>query len=268
MKMIHLHPYDVRWPEMFRVQAQILRQSLGSHCLEIHHIGSTSIPGLVAKEDLDVLCIVDALEASKVLQDAGYTFKGEINIPLRFFYSKNDGQAKVNLHVVEPGHGFIALNLTFRDYLRTHEEALRAYGRLKNELVQDPTSFERGAGGLPVYTLRKNDFIKQTLQAAGYQGITYNFCVHDAEWAAARAFREAYFHANGGVDPYEGALQQSDHNHIIMYEGINVIGYADIQLQSGQSAAMQLFIVEKNKHASEFLAFIEKWLMVRGYPIA
>ena len=192
-KIIEIVPYNPLWPQMFEDEMARIEQALGSHCLEIHHIGSTSVPGLSAKEDLDILCIVDDLKSSLSLQNTGYIFKGEFNIPLRCFFSKNTPSSKVNLHVVEPGHGFIALNLYFRDYLRSHEEARHSYSTLKHRLISDPASFERGKYGFPKYTLEKNKFIKSILDQTGFSGLVMNFCMHEEEWAAIRTFRQKYF---------------------------------------------------------------------------
>ena len=42
-------PYDPQWPQAFARAAQEVREALGAKLLEVHHIGSTSIPGMHAK---------------------------------------------------------------------------------------------------------------------------------------------------------------------------------------------------------------------------
>src|SRR3972149_4393855 len=103
-KIIEVVPYIPDWPRMFEKEAALLKQVLGRHSLEVHHIGSTSVPGLSAKRDIDILCVVDQLSSSLELRNFGYTFKGELIIPLRYYFSKNTPQSKVNLHVVENDH--------------------------------------------------------------------------------------------------------------------------------------------------------------------
>ena len=51
-------PYDPLWPEMFRLEGARIEPALGSNCVAIHHIGSTSIPGLCAKPIIDILPVV------------------------------------------------------------------------------------------------------------------------------------------------------------------------------------------------------------------
>ena len=255
---------------MFEKEAEKTKQILGSHCVEIHHIGSTSVPGLSAKEDLDILCIVDKLSSSLVLQDSGYTFKGELNIPLRYYFSKNTEESKVNLHVVEPGHDFSALNLCFRDYLRSHEEVRKAYEDLKHKLVKDPSSFERVNGKFPRYTLEKNDFIKSVLEQAGYNGLAVNFCTHYREWKVAKLFRQKYFFDQVPItDPYTWTFDHPDHTHFVLYKGVDITGYAHIQLWPEQRAAIRIIVIDKLKRdqgfGQQFLSLIEHWLKEKNY---
>ena len=84
-KTIQVVAYDPNWPHVFEKEAGLIKQALGDNCLQVHHIGSTSVPGLAAKEDIDICVVVQHLQ--KNLEN--YTFKGEINIPLRYFFNKN-----------------------------------------------------------------------------------------------------------------------------------------------------------------------------------
>src|SRR6266566_1780312 len=52
--MIIIVAYDTSWPEAFISVAQPLRTALGELALRIDHIGSTSVPGLAAKDVIDV----------------------------------------------------------------------------------------------------------------------------------------------------------------------------------------------------------------------
>ncbi|ETZ04785.1 hypothetical protein K737_300802 [Holospora undulata HU1] len=57
-KEIQVVPYDTNWPHIFEKEAEIIRQELGDNCIAIHHIGSTTIPGLVAKPTIDMIAVV------------------------------------------------------------------------------------------------------------------------------------------------------------------------------------------------------------------
>ena len=136
VKNIEILPYDTDWPVQFNRESINIQAILGTQAVSIHHIGSTSIPGLAAKQDIDILLIIKQLAQAVDLQKIGYIFQGELNIPLRHYFSKEDGKAKFNLHVCEAYHSFITLNMVFRDYLRNHPQDREAYAKLKYSILQ------------------------------------------------------------------------------------------------------------------------------------
>ena len=73
--MIEIVAYKNNWPLEFRALAFILRQGLGSLALRIDHIGSTSVPGLAAKDVIDIQISVAALspELLTAMSTLGYS---------------------------------------------------------------------------------------------------------------------------------------------------------------------------------------------------
>ena len=119
---IRLCPYDPRWPEQFRREAEKIRAALGDRALAVEHVGSTSVPGLCAKPILDILLLTaDAgREADYVpaLTAAGYALR--IREPDWFQHRMLRGtDPAVNLHVFSAGCPEAARMLAFRDWLRT-----------------------------------------------------------------------------------------------------------------------------------------------------
>lgn len=57
MGWIELEPYDPTWPEYFETERERIREIAGEGLLDIYHIGSTSVPGLVAKPCIDILAV-------------------------------------------------------------------------------------------------------------------------------------------------------------------------------------------------------------------
>ena len=55
--------YDPDWPRQFQAEAARIRAVLGGNCTAIYHIGSTAVPGLAAKPILDIMPVVENLEA-------------------------------------------------------------------------------------------------------------------------------------------------------------------------------------------------------------
>lgn len=69
-----------------------------------------------------IVIVEDIENAIQALESLGFKYKGEHNIPMRFYFNQSEG-IETNLHVYEEGHPEIELNLLFRDYLRQHPDA-------------------------------------------------------------------------------------------------------------------------------------------------
>src|SRR5512144_1314814 len=72
--MVEIVEYKESWPEEFQAIARVLRDALGPLALRIDHIGSTSVPGLAAKDIIDIQVTVQALDepVGRALESAGY----------------------------------------------------------------------------------------------------------------------------------------------------------------------------------------------------
>ncbi len=262
-KEVKIVPYSPDWPRQFQQADLAIKNALKGSCLNVHHIGSTSVPGLSAKPKIDIMVVVDTLEASHRLETIGYEFTGEWNIPLRYGYRLRSDDLNINLHAVENDHGFIALNLAFRDYLRNHSEARLEYDALKKRLISDPSSHERSRFRFPNYSLRKNAFIKETLKKAGFSGVILNFCTHDEEW---RAYRDL---CSGLIDDSE-PLKANDpqHHHFIFYKGTHALGAAHTECLSDREVVLHMLAIDpsyrRQGFGSQMWRLIEKWLVRKG----
>lgn len=255
-KKIVVTPYNPDWPNIFEQEALKIKGALGDDCIALHHVGSTSIPGLLAKPIIDIVAVVNnTASVTLPLENLGYLYKGEYNIPLRDFFNKPD----VNLHVFEEGAPGIELNLLFRDYLREHPEARDEYARLKEDLLKEKSSYEKNNSFFTGYNHGKDSFITKILKAAGYNRVRMVKCAHHAEWEAAIALRQKYF-----FDPLSIKDPHHEHAHLVLYKGTEIIGYAHIQFWPEHRAALRIIVIDE-KHQnqgfdSQFLAVIEKWL--------
>src|SRR5438067_486855 len=98
-----LVPYDPEWPNLAAAQAGRLRV-LGSVLVTVHHIGSTSVPGLAAKPVIDLMPLVTDLSAldreRSRLEALGYEWYGEFGIAGRRHCTLSDeiGNRAVNIH--------------------------------------------------------------------------------------------------------------------------------------------------------------------------
>ncbi len=156
---IDLVPYTLEWETLFKAEAELLSKALGNTLQDIHHIGSTAIPGIVAKPIVDILPVVKDIHAvdqlTPSLEALGYEARGEFGIPgRRFFMKKQNGKRTFNVHIFEEGHPDIERHLRFRNYMRIHPEDAAAYSELKKELViKFPDDIEQ-------YCWGKEDFVK------------------------------------------------------------------------------------------------------------
>ena len=150
MKIIEIVPYDQNWPHEFAEIARPLRATLGEVAFRIDHIGSTAVPGLAAKDVIDVQVTVRDFDApfEALLGSLGYIRRLDINqdhLPPQVpgpasewekrYFQPPEGQRPTNLHVRAHGRANQRYALLFRDYLRTHPVAAGAYAEIKRALA-------------------------------------------------------------------------------------------------------------------------------------
>lgn len=268
-KNITISSYQSQWPEIFNQEAAKIRNALGDNCLEIHHVGSTSVPGLTAKPIIDMIVVIKTRDAVvEPLEKLGLQHKGEYNIPMRLYFSRTE-EPQINLHVYEEGHPEIELNLLFRDYLRSYPEARDEYAALKTSLLQDQSSYEKKDSSFTGYNLGKDAFIRKILKSAGYNQVRIMRCTHYAEWEAAKAFRQNFFFTPAGIqDPYTWTFNHPEHVHLILYQGVDIAGYLHVQIWPEHRAALRILVIDpqfRNRGlGSRFLALLEQWLKTQG----
>jgi GrpB-like predicted nucleotidyltransferase (UPF0157 family)/GNAT superfamily N-acetyltransferase len=147
------------WAAEFEALAQALRDALGPLALQVDHIGSTAVPGLCAKDVLDVQVTVAALspELGERLQAAGFVWQataqadhvppGENPAPegwRKLLFKNPPGQRRAHIHLRVQGAPNQRYALLFRDFLRNQPAMAQAYGELKRRLattLADPGSY-------------------------------------------------------------------------------------------------------------------------------
>ena len=138
-KQVLVEKYDAAWAQDFRQIEQELKEALGDLALRIEHVGSTSVKGLSAKPIIDLDIVIpdysrfDAVVAA--LETIGYNHEGDLGIPGReaFKYSGKEHLRRHHLYVCTETSEELKRHLAFRDYLRSHPEAVREYSRVKEE---------------------------------------------------------------------------------------------------------------------------------------
>jgi GrpB-like predicted nucleotidyltransferase (UPF0157 family) len=160
---IDIVPYDVSWPARFEREAARLRAALGEVAVAVEHVGSTSVPGLAAKDVIDIQVAVAGFAPEARFRDPlerlGYVHREDPENPdHRFFKLDGDGGRRlVNIHVCEAGSEWERRHLVFRDLLRSRPDVASEYERLKRDLAP---RFEVAAD----HSNAKSDFIARVMR--------------------------------------------------------------------------------------------------------
>jgi GrpB-like predicted nucleotidyltransferase (UPF0157 family) len=158
-RQIIIVAYRPQWTEEYKAIAGRLRDTVGDMALRVDHIGSTAVPGLAAKDVIDVQITVHELtpDLEPALLQAGYLRRGDLSVdhvpPFAMganprdwekqYYQPSPGERPTHVHVRRAGSANGRYPLLFRDYLRAHPFAAEAYALVKLALAQhDPTDWD------------------------------------------------------------------------------------------------------------------------------
>ena len=158
-----IQPYDPTWPQQYANEEARLVPIFGPALVEIHHVGSTAIPELAAKGEIDILAVIDRAgrveDFSRSLEMLGYRRGGDFSPGHHFFKRDVDGVRTHKLHICHEGHATSVRMLRLRDHLRQHQVDRLRYQELKLKLERENT------GGIQEYLAAKEPFIRAILAA-------------------------------------------------------------------------------------------------------
>jgi GrpB-like predicted nucleotidyltransferase (UPF0157 family) len=136
-KKIVVLPYDAKWASDFQKIKVELEEAIGELIVSIEHVGSTSVIGMSAKPciDLDVVIADSSLLPAVIsgLASIGYAHEGDLGIKGReaFKYTDKPHLQSHHLYVCPQDSEELHRHLTFRDYLKSHPEAVAVYSQVK-----------------------------------------------------------------------------------------------------------------------------------------
>ncbi len=160
-------PYDPAWPADFARIRDEIAPALEGVALAIEHVGSTAVPGLVAKPILDIDVVVEDVAGTRAaiarLEGLGYRHRGDLGVAGREAFDQPLGAAgepRVAHHLYVCLRGGLALenHLRMRDRLRADPKLASAYAELKLELARehpdDVNAYTTGKTGFVIAVLR------------------------------------------------------------------------------------------------------------------
>jgi 2-amino-4-hydroxy-6-hydroxymethyldihydropteridine diphosphokinase len=148
--------YRTEWPAAFEAEARRIREKMGPLAVRVEHVGSTAVPGLVAKAIIDIQVSVPdvgALDSFRVpLEQLAYAYDPDDRFPTYpFFRYPAEGPRLHHLHVAQVGSIEEIEHIEFRDRLRADPVIAHLYRDLKQELARryfaDRVSYSNSKGG-------------------------------------------------------------------------------------------------------------------------
>jgi GrpB-like predicted nucleotidyltransferase (UPF0157 family) len=157
-----LCPYDPQWPALFAFEAGRIQAALPGDAA-IEHIGSTAVPGLLAKPVIDIMIGAEPHHSMESLRTKlvalGYEDMGEAGVPGRI-YMRRRTRTHSNVALVRRGGPVWAANLALREYLRANPGAVSEYTAAKRSAV------ESGARLLLAYSNYKSKVVRESIARA------------------------------------------------------------------------------------------------------
>jgi GrpB-like predicted nucleotidyltransferase (UPF0157 family) len=189
-QVVVVSSYDPEWAGRAETLVGELRASLGARARRIDHIGSTAIPGMAAKDVLDIQVSVIDLETATggldgPLRAAGFERSkyehdhvpvGRNDDPARWekrlWLRRGHADGDVNLHVRVAGSPNERLALLFRDWMRAHRVAIAPYSAIKRALAAE-------APDVGWYSDLKDPIVDLVIEIAEEWALTAGWSVQD-----------------------------------------------------------------------------------------
>ena len=160
---VEIVDYDPAWAERFATMRNRLATALGTVARRIEHVGSTAVPGLVAKPVIDIQVSVpdvdDEASFCAPIEAQGFALRW-IETGHRYFRPPPPLPRDYQVHVCSVGSDWERVHLLFRDYLRSHPETAADYAALKRTLAGQYVNDRIG------YNDAKGPFIEDVVRRA------------------------------------------------------------------------------------------------------
>ena len=138
-KKVVVLPYNESWKPAFQSIKAEITDAIGDLILGVEHVGSTSVEGMSAKPCIDIDVVIKDYEVFdeivKKLASIGYLHEGDLGIKDReaFQYFDKPHLMTHHLYVCPQFSEELHRHITFRNYLRSNQEAVKRYSSVKEE---------------------------------------------------------------------------------------------------------------------------------------
>ena len=159
---VRLMPYNPQWAETGELIKKEMRLVFSELAIEIHHIGSTAVPGLKSRPIIDIAVAVrefkDIPQFYDKLLEMGYHHKVESDSENQIFLYSQKNRFNVYVHIVIHGKTLWNSYVAFCECLKKDAEVCRKYEELKESLATRH-AFDRRA-----YSSGKSEFVRRILR--------------------------------------------------------------------------------------------------------
>jgi GrpB-like predicted nucleotidyltransferase (UPF0157 family) len=163
---IVLDPHDPTWLVAAAEEGQRIQAACSDKILRVEHIGSTSVPGLIAKPVLDLMPVIrryeDGIDCIEAIRGLGYWYAGDFGIPGRHYFVKGSPRTH-HTHMLVEGSKEAIRHLAVRDTLRRDPVMRERYAMLKKDLAA------KFVDNREAYSNAKGDLMREIFAAAGVE---------------------------------------------------------------------------------------------------
>ena len=160
VRQLEVIDYDPGWVERFTQHERRLRLALRSQDIGIHHIGSTSVPGLAAKPIIDILVTVADITAEEDYLDPLLSVGYLLRVREPEHRLVRSPERDVHVHVYENDHEAVTNYLLFRNRLRADADDRALYAGTKRALIA------QGFDDMNAYSDAKTEVVLAILRRA------------------------------------------------------------------------------------------------------
>jgi GrpB-like predicted nucleotidyltransferase (UPF0157 family) len=138
---LHLPEYDPRFRLVFEAESRRIQAALGARVVAVEHVGSSAVPGLRGRREIDILVGVrsggDVEECARLLAGLGYVVTSRpVTASEGWCLLGRAGPIPFELLIVEHESALWRRHVALREYLRRDAAKAAAYERLKSEWAE------------------------------------------------------------------------------------------------------------------------------------